>query len=61
MKKNVYVKPEITVMNVKTSLMTSSDPEFVDGYIDEEDYIGSGMSAQSKGNKIYLWGFDDEE
>lgn len=63
MKKNIYVKPETTVLVIETeAMMAASGPEAVSASFsfDSGDNINSG-SVDAKGHGSSLWDFDDED
>ena len=64
MKKNIYVKPETTVVLIETeAMMAASGPESTSVTFDfnGNNSIGSGQSVDSKGHGSNLWDFDDDD
>lgn len=64
MKKNIYVKPETTVMLIETENMIAASPGVAPNSLDVEfsstqPSINSG-SLSAKGHDSSLWDFDDE-
>lgn len=62
MTKNMYIKPEITVMTVEAeTIMAASGPQTLDVTIERDDEtIGSG-SVDAKGHNFSIWDFDEDE
>ena len=61
MKKNIYVTPEILVVNVEAeTLMAASGHDSV-GAAFGDGTIGMGNSVDAKGHSFNVWGDDEEE
>lgn len=61
MKKNIYVKPEILVVNVEAeTLMAASGLDTVSVAFGDET-VGTGWSVDAKGHSFNVWGDDEEE